>query len=680
MVVLAISLPVVAGAQKPTGRSPLTGIEAWIDTAMVKGHGVGLAVAVVKDDSIVFAKGFGVKKLGDPAPVDPKTIFAVGSTSKAFTAAALGMLVDEGRIGWDDKVTDRLPGFQLYDPAVTREITIRDLLTHRSGLSRGDRIWLGSNLSRAEVIRRVRFHRPTWSFRTVWGYQNMMYLTAGEVIPAVTGTTWDAFLKDRIFTPLGMSSTSTSTRGLETQADVAQPHEDVDGKITTIPWRNIDNVGPAGSINSNVLDMAQWIRFHLAGGSVGGKQLLRPETHRELLTPQMWIRSAEGLETFYGSTHFLGYGLGWFLFDRAGRKIIEHSGGIDGMITELILVPEEKLGVIVLSNRSSLLAFPVGQHIVDQYLGQGNVDRLGSFLASQTQSEARERTVEDSLTRSRAASSRPALAIEAYTGTFDNPMFGPARVALESGKLVVQIQSQRNPLNLEHWQYDTFRGAWGDRHFGKAFVTFRVVNGTATGLTIDGIEQEFVRRAASVAALACEPSDIDQTRLETRRSPYDSAAVRLGSREARVCYSRPSARGRVVFGGEVVPYDTLWRTGANDPTIIHLPFAAEIGGLAVPAGKYSIYTVPGRAGWKVVINRETVRGGLTRDEGQFKNQYTDEVRAQEVGRGTAASEALTEPVEKFTIRSEMKGPDQADLILEWEKTRVRIPIRASARE
>ncbi|MEO8450161.1 MAG: serine hydrolase domain-containing protein [Gemmatimonadota bacterium] len=398
---LAVLVSSSVAAQKPAARSPLSGIEAWIDSAMVKGHGVGLAVAVVKDDSIVFAKGFGVKKLGDPAPVGPKTIFAIGSTTKAFTAAALGMLVDEGRLGWDDKVTDHLPGFQLYDPAVTREITVRDLLTHRSGLSRGDRIWLGSNLSRAEVIRRVRFHKPTWSLRNTWGYQNMMFLTAGEMIPALTGTSWDDFLEERIFTPLGMTSTSTADSALNSQTDVAQPHEERDGKTITIPRRNIDNVGPAGSMHSNVLDMAQWIRFHLAGGAVAGKQLLKPATHRELFTPQMLIQSAEGLEAFYGNTPFLAYGLGWFLFDRAGRKVVEHSGGIDGMITELIMVPEEKLGVIVLSNRTSLLAFPIGHHIIDQYLGTGNVDRLGPFLASEAKDEARERAVEDSMSRAR---------------------------------------------------------------------------------------------------------------------------------------------------------------------------------------------------------------------------------------------------------------------------------------
>jgi hypothetical protein len=234
------------------------------------------------------------------------------------------------------------------------------------------------------------------------------------------------------------------------------------------------------------------------------------------------------------------------------------------------------------------------------------------------------------------------------------------------------------PLPVDHWQYDTFRGLWGDPHFGKSFVTFRVVNGVVAGFTVEGLEQEFVRRPAAVAALACEPGDADQFRLAHRTSPYDSAAIHLGGREARVCYSRPSVRGRVIFGGPVVPFDTLWRTGANEPTTIHLPFAAEIAGLAVPAGKYSIYTVPGRASWTVVINRETARGGLTRDEGEFKNGYTAEVRAQELGRATVAAEAVADPIEKFTIRSESRGADQADLLLEWEKTRVRIPIKAPA--
>ncbi|TKB75431.1 MAG: hypothetical protein E8D45_07505 [Nitrospira sp.] len=229
-------LTLIAGpvqAQRP-GSNPITGLDGYIQDALTKFKGVGLAIAVVRNDSIVYAKGFGPKRLGEPAPVTPQTIFAIGSTTKAFTTTALGMLVDEGRFGWDTRATDVMKGFELYDPAVTREITIRDLLTHRSGLSRGDMLWMGSNFTRAEVIRRVRYHQPTWSLRTTWGYQNIMYLTAGEMIPAVTGRSWDDFLQARIFRPLGMTSTNTTTMGLDTLPDVATPHIQLDGKIVKI--------------------------------------------------------------------------------------------------------------------------------------------------------------------------------------------------------------------------------------------------------------------------------------------------------------------------------------------------------------------------------------------------------------------------------------------------------------
>jgi hypothetical protein len=206
-------------------------------------------------------------------------------------------------------------------------------------------------------------------------------------------------------------------------------------------------------------------------------------------------------------------------------------------------------------------------------------------------------------------------------------------------------------------------------------VTFRIGSGgTVDGLTVEGFEQEFVRRPASVAATACEPGDPDYTRLATRASPFDSATVSYGGVTGKVCYSRPSVRGRVVFGGDLVPYDTLWRTGANSPTIIHLPAAAEIAGIKVAAGSYSIYTVPGRTQWSVVVNREIILGGLTRDEGQFKNQYTAEVRAKEVGRAAIKAESMASAVEKFLIYSEPTGPISTDLVLEWEKTRARIPI------
>lgn len=660
-------------AQAPkSAASPLTGLDAYMQEALTKLRGVGFAIAVVKNDSIVYAKGFGVKKAGTTDPVTPRTLFAVGSTSKAFTTTALGMLVDEGRFGWDTHVTDLMKGFELADPAVTRELTVRDLVTHRSGLSRGDLLWMGSRYSRAEVIRRVRYHQPSWSLRTTFGYQNIMYLTAGELIPATTGRSWDDFLKDRIFTPLGMTSTNTSIRALANAPDVATPHQVLDGKLTPIDYRLIDNIGPAGSINSSVLDMAQWVRFHLNGGTVGGKELLAPATHREMFTTQMWMRP-EGSQLLYPGTHFLGYGLGWFLSDAAGRKIVEHSGGIDGMVTELILVPEEKLGVVVLSNNSSsLLAFPVAREVVNRYLGVASVPLQVSAAYLQA-GDSVQRAQEDSVNRARAVGKGPSLPLEGYTGVYDNRMFGPGRVTLEGGKLVVSID-MRDPIDLEHWHYDTFRGASRDRRLGKTWVIFRLdQSGRAASFTVDGIEQEFVRRPADVAAIACDPTDADRTRLATRPSPYDSTMITVGGKSARLCYSRPSARGRVVYGN-VVPYDQLWRLGANDPTIIHLPFDATLAGQKLAAGAYSLYAVPGRDRWTLVINKSISQWGSTVDEGDFKSAYTDQVKAQEVARIPLPVETLGSAVEQLTIRSVPTGANAADLLIEWEKTRVRIPL------
>jgi len=653
---LALLLALVAqtaGAQRPAP-SPTAGLDAYIQDVLTKFKGVGLAIAVVKNDSIVYAKGFGVKKLGDPAPVTPRTVFAVGSTSKAFTTAALGMLVDEGRLAWDARVTDVIKGFELYDPAVTRELTVRDLVTHRSGLSRGDLLWMGSNYSRAEVIRRVRYHKPTWSLRTTFGYQNIMYLTAGEVIPATTGRSWDDFLKDRIFQPLGMTSSTTTVRGLDKQPDVATPHTEIDGKVVPIQYRQIDNVGPAGSINSTVLDMAQWIRFHLNGGTVGGRPLLAPATHAEMFTIQMPMAPGGEMGFLYPGASFLGYGLGWFLYDHAGRKAVEHSGGIDGMTTELVMIPSEKLGVIVLTNSSSsMAAFPAARGVINKFLGLKD-DPAAAMLPMVEKMAAMAAAREDSIVKARAAGKGPTHELSAYTGVYDNPMFGPARVTYDSGKVVLAVDGQSAAADLEHWHYDVFRATSRDRRLGKAWATFRVgSNGTVEGLTVEGLEQEFVRRPAAVAAISCDPGDADRSRLATRPSPYDSVTIAAGP-PAKLCYSRPSMRGRTVFGSPLVPYDSVWRTGANDPTTLHTTGPLELGGIKLDAGRYSITTVPGRTQWQVIV--------------------TDQKLAREAGRFTVPAGTTPGPVEQFTIRSVPTGPTTADLVLEWEKTRVTVPV------
>src|SRR5215471_5445700 len=231
---LALNVAPCAFAQE----APLQGFDEYVNKALKDWEVPGVGVAIVKNDKVVLAKGYGVRKLGDPAPVNERTLFAIGSSTKAFTAAALALLVDEGKIKWDDPVVKHLPGFQLYDPYVTRELTVRDLLCHRSGLERGDALWFGTNYDRGEILRRVRYLKPSWSFRSTFGYQNIMFLAAGQIVQAVTGISWDDFVKQRIFAPLGMSSSVTSTLPLRNLDNVATPHAKLDGKVVPIPWRN----------------------------------------------------------------------------------------------------------------------------------------------------------------------------------------------------------------------------------------------------------------------------------------------------------------------------------------------------------------------------------------------------------------------------------------------------------
>ena len=246
----------------------LADLDSYVEKAMQDWQIPGVAIGIVKDDSLIFAKGYGVRELGKSDNVDEYTLFAVASNSKAFTAALLGMLVEEGKLKWQDRVTQHLKKFQMYDPYVTREINIQDLLTHRSGLPTfgGDHLWIGASISREEILHRIRYLKPNSPFRTNFQYQNLMFLAAGQIIPEITGKSWDDFIRERIFDPLGMAQSSTSVRALANQKNVAAPHEIVAGELIPIEFDNMDNVAPAGAINSNIVDMSKWMRLNLNGG------------------------------------------------------------------------------------------------------------------------------------------------------------------------------------------------------------------------------------------------------------------------------------------------------------------------------------------------------------------------------------------------------------------------------
>ena len=452
-------------------QAPLTGFDEYVQKAMKDWEVPGMAIAVVKDDKVVFAKGYGVRKIGDATPVDEKTLFAIGSSSKAFTAAALATLVDEGKLKWDDRVSKYLPDFETYDPYVTRELTIRDLLTHRSGLERGDMLWYGTDNSREEILRRTRFIKPTWSLRSTFGYQNLMYLAAGQVVAKVTGQSWDDYVTQRIFGPLGMSSTSTSIKAFKTD-NVAAPHGKMEDKVQAIAWRNIDNIGPAGSINSNVVDMAQWLRLQLAQGTYQGQKIFSSTTAAEMHMPQTVMR-IEGLyKILYSEAHFLNYGMGWFLSDYKGRKLVEHGGAIDGMRAGVAMLPEEKLGVVILTNMNgSVVSVPLMYRIFDAYLGTPQKDWSGDFLKQLKPLTDQAAAAEKKAEAERVTGTSPSHALPNYVGTYRNDLYGDVKVTDENGKLRV-VFGPAFQSTLEHWHYDTFRATFVTSGVSKTFVTF----------------------------------------------------------------------------------------------------------------------------------------------------------------------------------------------------------------
>jgi CubicO group peptidase (beta-lactamase class C family) len=496
LLVFAVALLVGSVALGPSARAanPLDGLDDYVVKAMADWEVPGLAIAVVKDDAVVLAKGYGVRKLGETAAVDAGTLFAIGSTSKAYTAAALAILVDQGKLKWDDPATKHLPDFELYDPYVTRELTVRDLLCHRCGLARGDLLWYATTYDRGEVLRRIRYLKPSWSFRSHYGYQNIMYLAAGQIIPRVTGQSWDEFIKQQIFLPLGMKSACTSIKELAANANVATPHAKIEDKVQPIAWRNIDNVGPAGSINASVSDMAQWVRLQLGEGQIDGKRVISAAAVKEMHAPQVVVRDEEGRNLFYPDAHFLNYGLGWFLHDYQGRKIIEHGGAIDGMRAHVALMPEEKAGLVILCNRGgTALMNPLMFHVFDRYLGRQGRDWSTEALARVRELEKKAKDEKAKQEAERAKDTKPSLSLEKYAGNFADEMYGDAQVKVDNGKLVLE----RGPAivaDLEHWHYDTFRAKFRDPVIEPQLISFELdSSGKVKAIELPGLG-EFGRK------------------------------------------------------------------------------------------------------------------------------------------------------------------------------------------
>ncbi|HET7564992.1 MAG TPA: serine hydrolase, partial [Gemmatimonadaceae bacterium] len=365
-----------------------------------------------------------------------------------------------------------LPWFQIEGPYVTREVTVRDLLTHRTGLPRGDQLWYASGFSRLEVLHRVRFLQPQWSFRSHYGYQNIMFMAAGEVLHAASGATWDDFVRSHILTPLGMTRTRTGITALDTMTDVATPHMEIDDTVRVIPWRNMDNLGPAGAMISSAHDLAQWLLLQLGDGVYHGTRLLSDSVVEEMHTPQTVIRMSKETHALYPDTHFMAYGLAWSLKDYHGKLFVGHGGVIDGMRTEIGMIPEDHLGVVVLANLDGT-NFPVAilHRVLDAYMGAPPRDWNTVLLAEARKSRAREDSTRKAFEAARVPGTHPSLPLEQYAGTYSDSLYGDIRITDENGKLVARMGPSYTG-DLEHWHYNTFKVAWRDRGLGTAFFTF----------------------------------------------------------------------------------------------------------------------------------------------------------------------------------------------------------------
>jgi CubicO group peptidase (beta-lactamase class C family) len=452
--------------------------DAEVATAMRQFEVPGLAIAVVKDGRMVFARGYGVRQLGDPTPVDASTLFQIASNTKAFTTAALSMLVDEGKLRWDDPVVKHLPWFQLSDPYVTRELTVRDLLTHRSGLGlgAGDLLWYHSDYSRDEILRRIRYARMATSFRSTYAYDNVLYVAAGELIPAITGVPWDRFIRDRILTPLGMTGVHTSVAAFAPGANVAMPHARIKGRVQVVPRDTADVTAAAGGLVANVTDLSRWMIAQLDSGRIAGgtARLFSPQRTRDMWTGVTILPiSTEPPGMAALQPNFNEYGLGWFIRDYRGRKLLTHTGGLAGMTSRTLLVPSERLGIVILTNAETGINTALPWRTLDIMLGAPRTDWATLLSAEEKTAEDAAAEVERKALGSRNTSSRSSLPSASYAGRYTDQLYGDATITMESGRPVLRFLPARAFVgDLEHWQYDTFVAHWRTPSLPDAYVTF----------------------------------------------------------------------------------------------------------------------------------------------------------------------------------------------------------------
>lgn len=476
------------------GQPDLKELDAYYAKALNAWDVPGMSVAIVKDGKVVFSKSYGVKEIGRRETPDENTLYAIASNTKAFTTAVIAQLVQEGKLGWDDKVQEHLPYFELYDPYVSHETTIRDLLCHRVGLKTysGDLIWYRSTLDPEEIIRRVKYLPKAYDFRSGYGYSNVMFITAGEVIEQVTGAEWSENVEKRFFEPLKMNRSITTSRDLAAMGNAATPHALIEGVHKPIGWEDWQSVAATGGIISSVKDMSQWMMFNLSHGVWGGDTLLTEASRNTLWKPHNNFTVDHTSDD--KSVHLRGYALGWSVSDYHGRLRVGHTGGYTGMLSAVTLIPDENLGVVVLTNGMKPLFAAVVNYAVDAFLEVPEKDWSAEMLANYA--KRKDTRIEDRK-KARVPNTKPSVDTDLYAGTYRAESYGKITVKRVGDDLKIFFEHTPDfTATLSHWHYDVWKMTWDNPDllawFPFATVKFEMDNNNnVTGISFDVPNDDF---------------------------------------------------------------------------------------------------------------------------------------------------------------------------------------------
>ncbi|WP_347173823.1 serine hydrolase [Polaribacter uvawellassae] len=464
---------------------------------MVKDWDVPSAtIGIVKDGKLIFTGNYGVLEVGKSKKPDENTLYAIASNSKAFTSAIIGMLVQEGKLNWNDRVKKHLPYFDVYDEWVSNHTTIRDLLSHRVGLGNfsGDNIWYKSDLPAKEIIKRIKYVPQAYEFRAGYGYSNLMFITAGEIIETVTGKSWGQNVQERILNPLGMNRTIYSINDLDAKGNYATPHARKDDKNYAIPWAKWDNVAATGGLISSVSDVAKWMIFNLNNGVHNEKTILSKLTRNLVWTPHNNHYVDHTTKNDF-NRHFNSYGLGWGLSDYQGRMKVGHTGGYDGMITAVTLIPDENLGVVVLTNGPKSPIMAATYYALDKFLGvKTNKDWSKDYLENTNKNIKNDTRISDRI-NSRVLNTKPTVLEKDFVGEYHSDIYGKITITEKEGKLKLEFShSPKLSATLTHWNYDVWKISWDYPQAWFSFGTIKINtnnNLKVTGFTFDVPNDDF---------------------------------------------------------------------------------------------------------------------------------------------------------------------------------------------